>query len=241
VAWAWIRIGDDVMLGFTYDDPTAGPSAKGAFVHSDSFDDDVRRAVERPDHTVRLGHGVYTAVPLETELTARFELPGEPEWMTFFRPSSDASRPWRNDPALVGRFHASFPDDLEVRFYLFAAGAVETMWVQTNAVDEEIGGYAGVLLNQPHAARAEVDEGARVSYRSARGAPEPLWVSPATRANLHDWSSECTACGFDMVLEPIEDIVGPHVAASADMPHQILGMCCPMCEGAMTVERRRRR
>ncbi len=60
MAWAWIRIGDDVMLGFTYDDPTAGPSAKGAFVHPDSFDDDVRRAVERPDHTVRLGHGVYT-------------------------------------------------------------------------------------------------------------------------------------------------------------------------------------
>jgi hypothetical protein len=246
MAWTWIRINGQMMLGFTYHDPAAGPSAKGALVHSDSLKDDVRRAIDRPDNTVRLGHGVYTPEPLAPEMIARFELPAEPEWMRFFLPSSQTpasstSRPWRTDPALVGRFHPSFPDDLQVDFYFAASVGRERMWVQTDAVDGDIGGYAAVLLNQPHAPRAVIDKGARVSYRIAPGMPNPLWVSPAMQANMRDWSTKCAACGFDMPLEPIDNIVGPHVAAAHQRPHEILGMRCPSCGNEIEVKRRLRR
>jgi hypothetical protein len=97
-----------------------------------------------------------------------------------------------------------------------------------------------VLLNQPHAAKSMIDKGARVAYRVAPGMHNPHWVTAAIRANLRDWSSQCVECGFDTPFEPIDNIVGPYVAASREMPHEILGMCCPSCGHEMEVKRRLR-
>src|SRR5690242_6623830 len=64
---------------------------------------------------------------------------------------------WRTDPLLAGRFHASYPDDLQVIVHdggprLSVIGP-ELMWVRLTDVAAEGEGlrvYRGALLNRPH-------------------------------------------------------------------------------------------
>jgi hypothetical protein len=234
MTWVQVQIQNQVMLGFAYEDPHAGPSAKGAIVQPESLEDDVRRAVEQPDHTVRLRPPVFPTTPLPPATVARFGLPAEPPWMEFYRPPSP--QPWRSDRALADRFHRNHPDDLEVLF-VFPGHRMEQMWVRTTSVDPEIGGYGGELLNQPFTEDADLVQGAQVAYRLAPGVPEPIWVSPVMRANLGGWSSQCTVCGFDMLIKPAEAIAALQFG---ELGVQSLSFTtrCPMCEHGMLVKRR---
>jgi hypothetical protein len=234
MTWVQVQIDNQVMLGFAYEDPQAGPSAKGAIVQPESLEDDVRRAVERPDHTVRLGLRNFPSTPLPAATIARLGLPAEPPWMEFFRPRS--AQPWLRDPALADRFHRDYPNDLEVLF-MFPGHRMERMWVRTTGVDPEIGGYGGELLNQPFTEDADLAQGAQVAYRLAPGVPEPIWVSPVMRANLGGWSSRCTVCGFDMLTEPAQAIAARQFGEWGGQAVTFTTRC-PMCEHAMMVERR---
>jgi hypothetical protein len=45
---------------------------------------------------------------------------------------------------------ADRPDDVCVEFRLFSGRPIERSWVRTDATDPDIGGYAGMLLEQPY-------------------------------------------------------------------------------------------
>jgi len=249
LSWVRIQLADQTFLGFAYTDRSAGASAKGAIVREGSLAADVQRAVEQPDRTVRLGPG-FVVQPLTALAIAELGLPAAPPWLALFGGAEAAlalgapvapqiNAPWRSDPALGGFFHESYPDDLQVRFYFVAEHQVEGMWVRVVAVDDEIRGYAGVLLNTPKSRSEGIAQNASVSLRVAPGAGPPIWVSAEMRANLREWTSVCGSCGFDMVLEPMSELARrqfPNAPAGA-VPVMFTTRCA-MCGQTMTVEHR---
>lgn len=148
------------------------------------------------------------------------------------------SGPWQRDPALAGRFHPSYPNDLEVRFYFAEQQTLEKMWVRTTGVDEEIGGYVAVLVNRPHTDATGLAPGASVAYRVAAGMPDPIWVTPAMRANLASWSSRCERCGFDMLLLPAEDLIRRQFELPPGTVMEAFTTRCLACGEGMVVRKR---
>jgi hypothetical protein len=230
VAWVQVEVGNEILLGFSYTDPSAGRSARGAIVRPESFHEDVRRAIEQPDQTVRLEPPAYRAISLDDAAVAQLGLPDSPAWLAYY--GEQPGGPWRTDPALSGRFHPDAPDDLQVEFYDVAGH--ELMWVRTTGIDADVSGYSGRLLNNPTIVPG-VAANDIVTYRASSGAIHPIWVSTTARANLRGWEARCASCGFDLLLDAVETIV------SRQFPHAnvvTFTTRCRMCSGSMLVERR---
>jgi len=234
MAWGRIRLQDQFALVFSYVDPQAGPSAKGAPMRGgEPSRDDAEDAVRRPSLTVRLGPGLRP-VPLAADEVQRLALPVEPEWLSFFKPKQQG---WHVDPFFAGRFHPEYPSDLEVLFFLPASQKVEQMWVQLDRVASE-GTYEGTLLNTSHF-EPTLTQGTRVTVRGAKGAKGPLWVSPSMQANAAGWTSVCQSCGFDALFEPVQALVArtfPDAPPGAEMLN--FTTRCPMCNETMLVGKR---
>jgi hypothetical protein len=93
VSWGFIRLPDQRAVVFSYVDPKAGPSAKGARVLGDvPSPEEVQAAVTRPNVTVRLEKGLPPR-PLNDETLDQLGLPGEPAWLELFRPPPPKPRP----------------------------------------------------------------------------------------------------------------------------------------------------
>lgn len=234
MAWAWVTDGPQTLLVYAYDDPQVGPCARGGVVARETFGADVRRAVEQPNMTLRLAGGRFAPEPVDAATVGELGLPDRPWWAE----GLPEPGPWRSDPALVGRFLVDCPDDLKVRFYF--ERTMENMWVTTRSVDAEIGGYAGMLLNDPHTEGTGLIAGSAVSYRAVRGAPLPIWVSTRMRRDFGEWSSVCPKCGFDFLIWAVADLIGPGFArALHGKPHRILGTRCAACDAPIVIKRRR--
>ncbi len=236
MSWGLIRVQDHQALVFSYVDPQAGPSAKGALLRDvEPTSEDVRDAATRPTLTVRLGPGLQPR-PLPVELAERLTLPAEPEWLAFFRPGPPG--PWTKDPLLAEHFHADCPDDVSALFFLAGTGQVERMWVRLDREVPAHQAWGGVLLNTAHH-DAALTQGTRVMVRGVPGAKGPLWLSPAMAKNLEQWSAKCEACGFDLVLEPVEVLIArqfKNVPAGESLVQ--LTTRCAMCRQTQLVVRR---
>src|SRR5688572_1692584 len=81
--WAWIPDGDAWVLAFTYVDPVAGPSAKGAVVGNPPTLEQIRNAIDRPDRTFRQPEA-FGAIAISAEDALRFGLPKDPPWIGHF-------------------------------------------------------------------------------------------------------------------------------------------------------------
>ncbi|MFO0597912.1 MAG: hypothetical protein U0228_21600 [Myxococcaceae bacterium] len=234
--WSLVRIQEQRALVFTYTDPQAGPSAKGSLIVGElPTPDEARSAVTRPNLTVRIGPGI---VPfrLKKEEVAALALPAEPEWLAFFRPKGTGR--WASDPLLAGHFHADFPDDVRAGFFLVEQRQVEQMWVRLDGAVPELGAWQGTLLNTAHA-DATLAAGRRVTVRGAVGTPGPVWLSPAIEENLRTWEGRCGACGFDLVLTPIEDLIKRQFPdAPPDAVLQGMTTRCAMCNQTQVLQRR---
>jgi hypothetical protein len=93
MSWGFIRLPDQRALVFSYVDPKAGPSAKGARVLGDvPSPEEVQAAVMRPNVTVRLEKGL-TPRPLKDETLDELGLPDEPAWLELFRPPPPKPKP----------------------------------------------------------------------------------------------------------------------------------------------------
>lgn len=90
------------FVGYVYMDWQAGMSAKGG--PADRPDDP-------PSLTVRLPIGAPSRVLDAAEVGARVT---PPAWVAHFGPQPPTDAPWRRNPALRGRWHKQFPDDLQV-------------------------------------------------------------------------------------------------------------------------------
>jgi hypothetical protein len=95
--WVWIpEPSGGWVLAYTYDDPRAGPSAKGAVVREPVTAEQIQRAVDQPDRTFR-DPRAFGAVAITAEDAQRFGLPREPPWIGFFE--GKPVPPPRGEPA----------------------------------------------------------------------------------------------------------------------------------------------
>jgi len=156
---------------------------------------------------------------------------------------------WRTDPALASRFHASFPDDLQVLVHdgepRRTQRRPELCWVRVIGRDDgparpgaqvdDRAVYRAQLLNQPHALTS-VRQGDTLRFYAAAGAKHPLTVSEAYLAERAAWRIGACACGLYEGLDPpstmwrtrFPDVDAVAVAFSA---------FCPLCGGTQMLER----
>jgi hypothetical protein len=107
--WVWMELPwelKDRFVGYVYFDPHAGPSAKGG-------PESAAQIAELPTCTVRLPLQLPIQPLTQEEITKR-ALPITPTWLKHYGPQPDPDAAWRKDPDLKGRFHDSYPDDLQV-------------------------------------------------------------------------------------------------------------------------------
>jgi hypothetical protein len=94
----------------------------------------------------------------------------EPPWrnrLALWRKLRGERTPWRDDPRLRGRFHATASDDIQVVFvnpFQAAADKIEVMWVTVIEHDPATDLFLGILQNAPHHLR-DVAEGDNVVLR----------------------------------------------------------------------------
>lgn len=90
--WVWIALPDgERVLAYTYDDPAAGPSAKGGAVSSARTQAELRAAIEHPDRTFR-DPGAFGAIAVGAEEALRLGLPKDPPWFAAFEGRAPARR-----------------------------------------------------------------------------------------------------------------------------------------------------
>jgi len=137
---------------------------------------------------------------------------------------------WRTDPALQGRFHAEFADDLQVMVHdgeprrtkkspeacfvrvTGVAGSLRIPHAPPNtpppiaaaAVSwRELPIYRGTLLNQPHGL-ASVKQNSAVEFIAAKGLPNPLMITSQYARERAQWVIQpCSGCGGDQTLDPM--------------------------------------
>lgn len=203
---SWILIeppGQGKVLAFTYIDPSEGLSARGGNISDPPTKEELGRAAHSPDTILRLpGFATKTLTPDEVK---QHSLPEQPEWLRPFFEESAVDPVWREHPKIKDKFHPRHPDDLKAIFFFPEIRRAEAMWVRLINTDDEIGGYRGLLLNQPQSAK-EPKVQSLVTIRSVMGVQEPVYISPIMRQNWREWRSRCRGCGFDLIFEPIEEM-----------------------------------
>lgn len=208
------------FVGYVYMDWQAGMSAKGG--PADRPDDP-------PSLTVRLPIGAPSRVLDAAEVGARVT---PPAWVAHFGPQPPTDAPWRRDPALRGRWHKQFPDDLQVLVHdgepRRTQRAAEGCWVRVDASEPAPARpsasadgvaiargavvYVGTLLNQPHKLTT-LAQGDRVRFLPDPGGRHPLLVTEAYLAERAGWTiAPCPRCGLGEGLDP------PSVMAATRFP-----------------------
>lgn len=157
------------FVGFVFLDPAGGLTARGGRAG------DLAGAAAQPSLTVRLPIGVPGRVLADAEARDR-GLPAAPPWLASAGPQPIADAPWRADPALRGRFHPQWPDDIQVLIDAPGGGAGEVCWLRVVAVDDAAKGvYAGELQHAPRAL-AHVKAGDRLRFALTPGARHPRYI-----------------------------------------------------------------
>lgn len=227
--WIELRLPDppweqlEPFVGFVYLDPQAGLSAKGGRAGDPT-------AAAKPSLTVRLPIGVPGRVLPDDEAEGR-GLPATPGWLHHFGPQPLRDAAWRVDPALQGRFHAQFPDDLQVLVHdgepRRTGKGTELCWLRVVAVDEGgPGRYLGELLHPPHALTT-VRAGDRLRFIAAPGGRHPLHVTDAYLAERDAWDIQpCPGCGLREALDPPSLMAAGRFGAEVPL---MFTAHCPLC------------
>lgn len=95
--WLWVPIDGAWAIAYSYVDPSAGPSAKGAIVDNPPTFDQIRNAVDHPDRTFR-DPASFKAVAISAEDALKMGLPKDPPWIGFFE-ADKAVPPPRGEPS----------------------------------------------------------------------------------------------------------------------------------------------
>ena len=138
--------------------------------------------------------------------------------------------PWRTDPALQGRFHADFADDLQVMVHdgeprrtqrppeacfvrvTGVAGVLRIPHAPPNAQPPvpasvlqwtELPIYRGTVLNAPHNLTT-VRQSQSIEFVAAAGLPYPVQITPQYAQERSQWCiTPCSGCGGDQTLDPM--------------------------------------
>ena len=233
----WVRMELPVcpnFVGFTYVDDWGRLSARGG------APGDRDRTI-----TIRLPMPGTATSPLSAEEVRALDLPEKPAWVEeFYGPqpeSSPSPKPWRQHPGLRGRFHAEYPDDLEVLVHeggpRLSSASPELVWVRATGAEGDV--FRGVLLNQPHnlSTLCEDDE---VLFVVAEGCEHPVHVTERYLQERVDWSiSPCESCGLSELFDAPSDLYRLLFGRDAREAETHIGFTttCPLCGGRQSAER----
>jgi hypothetical protein len=202
--------------------------------------------------TVRLPIGVPGRVLTDEDASAR-GLPATPAWLAGLGPQPATDAPWRHDPALLGRLHVRFPDDVPVLVHdgdpRRTSRRGEVCWVRLDAAAEgaprPVSGqqaatrlYRGALLSRPRALTS-VAAGDRVAVLAEPGGRHPLLVTDRYLDERAGWRiTPCARCGLHEGLDP------PSVMAATRFPDLAVDVRppafsapCPLCSGSLELTR----
>jgi hypothetical protein len=165
---------------------------------------------------------------------------------------------WRKDPALAGKFHPSYPDDVQILLHdgepRRSGLEPELCWVRVvghedgperPVVEGESGParspgrrvYVAALLNRPHQL-ASLRQGDRVRFLADGGGEHPVMVTGDYLAERADWQFQpCSSCGLCEGLDP------PSVMAATRFPDMegdpiMFTAQCPLCGGMQQLRRK---
>lgn len=230
------------FVGFVYLDAEAGLSARGW----------AAAAPADAGLTVRLPIGVPGRILAADEVEAR-GLPATPAWLDACGPQPARDAPWRDDPALVGKLHPRFPDDLQILVHdgepRRAGTRPEACWVRLDGAEEgaprPVAGqpaatrlYTARLLSTPHQLTT-IAAGDRLRLIAAPGGRLPLLVTDAYLAERTAWVfTPCDRCGLHEGLDPPAVMAATRFPALAadDRPLAFTSQC-PACRGRQSLAR----
>lgn len=153
-------------------------------------------------------------------------------------PMIETERVWRNDPALAGKFHPGYPDDLQVIVHeggpRLTTTRPELIWVRVTGKKGEA--YQGRLLNQPHQLPSLKQDDA-ILFLAPNAQNEPYLVTEKYLHERKDWHIlPCNKCGMpDLFDAPsaLQAKVFPNVPADAEI--EAFTSFCPVCGGVQIV------
>lgn len=248
------------FLGYVYFDSEAGLSAKGG-------PEGAAQIVEFPTDTVRLPMPVPMELLTPEEISIR-GLPPVPRWLEIYGPQPDPEAAWRRDPDLEGRFHASYPDDVQVlvhdgeprrtgrlpelcwarileaeqgppRHFIFPQWATISESEFVRKYQTHQMVYMARLLNAPKSLES-VHQGDTLRFIAGGGLKHPLQVTSQYLAERHNWGiAPCSKCGMGECFDP------PSVMAKVRFPdappdQEVAAFTsrCALCRGSQLLERR---
>jgi hypothetical protein len=149
-------------------------------------------------------------------------------------------KPWRTDPLLQGRFHADYPDDLQVIVHdggpRITKNPPELMWV--SVVGKSDRAYRGKLLNRPHGLTS-VKQGDEILFFAGPGGIDPFRVTPKYLQEREHWHVlPCNKCGMPELFDAPSDLIAvvfPTVKDQKDVAELKFTSFCPLCRGVQLV------
>lgn len=147
---------------------------------------------------------------------------------------------WRTHPALSGKFHRDFPDDIQVIIHDGGPRTTtlnpEAAWVTVTGADGDV--FSGRLIVTPtHITSVRLNQSIRFIATSNN---HPVMVSDKYLEERPSWHiGACDKCGFDELLDAPSDlikVVFPNIPADADM--EGFTAFCAFCGGSHIVEAR---
>lgn len=149
-------------------------------------------------------------------------------------------QPWRTDPALRGRFHPQYPDDLQVIVHdggpRLTKATPELMWVTVLGNSGRV--YRGKLLNEPHQL-ISVKQGDEILFLSGSENIEPFRVTAKYLQEREHWHVlPCNKCGMSELFDAPSDLIAaifPGLRDQQGVQEIQFTSFCPLCSGVQFV------
>lgn len=165
---------------------------------------------------------------------------------------------WHDDPALQGRFHEKYPDDVQLLIhngsFRFTRNAPEVVWVRITSRMEferddgkQATAYKAHLLNQPHHLEG-FEKGSEVLLLADTDYQYTVYATREYVLQRPDFEiTPCNNCGLPELFDPVPRLIAHTFKGEAaeQMQQQIetgggvvFSSLCPMCgnEGQLTVK-----
>jgi hypothetical protein len=144
---------------------------------------------------------------------------------------------WRNHPKLKGRFHESYPDDLQVMIHdggpRLTGARPELVWVRVTGCSGDV--FRGRVLDQPHQLRT-VAEGSEILFVIPQRGKHPLLVTDRYLRERPDWVIHpCDKCGLSELFDAPSDLI--RVVFPGSDTAEAFTAFCGACGGVQVVMR----
>ncbi len=148
---------------------------------------------------------------------------------------------WRTHPKLQGRFHADYPDDVQVIVHdggpRFTDRQPELKWVRVTRCSASV--FRGLVLNQPQQLLS-ISAGTEISFVVPDRCEHPLRVSDKYLAERGNWVvNPCEKCGLSELFDaPSELMKIAFPSLPRDGIIEAFTALCGLCGGVQLVQQK---